>query len=298
MAYEGFLINRGYELVVGDYKNDPSNALLITEHQITFEVSKSISNKDRTNSCTIEIYNLNEEERAVLDKEFIAADFKAGYYQTEIKRLFAGEVVQVTTRKQRTDIVTQIKLGAGYSQINHGILNQLTSPGRTVKDVYEDLRKNITGLNRGVYNGANLNNPVIDGYPLYGSPKAELNKLSEATQTDWQIDGDVLYVGDKGKGWMSNEAQAIVISPDTGLIDLAYRVPGEGLKKKSDPSKTEGIQFQAFLNADLLPGVIVKIEQDDKAIDGFYTLTSVRFTGDFRGSNWVAECRAGKRISN
>lgn len=296
MKYKDYYLNNGYKLIIGDYKNDPNNGVLIDNLQITFEVSKSISNKDKTNSCTIEIYNLDEPTLALLDKEFIAADFYAGFENLEIKRLFAGEVVQVSTRQQGTDLVTQIRMGAGYSQVTQGILSQIVSPGRKVKEVYEELRKNIKGINRGVYNGANLNNPVIDGYPIYGNAKSELNKLSQATQTQWQIDGDVLYVSDNGIGWMKDKARAIVISPESGLVDLAYKVAAEGYRKKQDPAKTAGIQFKALLNPSLIPGCIVKIEQDDKAIDGFYTVTSSRFTGDFRGNPWYVECRCSNKI--
>lgn len=297
MAYEYHYLNRGYKLIIGDYKNDPDNAALIENLQITFEVSKSISNKDRTNSATIEIYNLDEDTLALLDKEFIAADFHAGYENLSIKRLFAGEVVQVSTRKQGTDIVTQIRMGAGYSQISLGVLNGLVRPGATGKEVYEELRKGIAGMNKGVYGmGANLNNPIIDGYPLTGTRKAALNKLSQETRTNWQFDNGVLYVSDVGSGWMKDESQAIIISPETGLIDLAYKVPGEGYKKKQDPAKVAGIQFQSLLNPELTPGCIVKIEQDDKAIDGFYYVTSSRFTGDFRGNGWFVECRCGKKL--
>lgn len=296
MKYQNYYLNNGYKLILGDYKNDPNNGVLIDNLQITFEVSKSISNKDKTNSCTIEIYNLDEPALALLDKEFVAADFYAGFENLEIKRLFAGEVVQVSTRQQGTELVTQIRMGAGYSQVTQGILSQIVSPGRTVKEVYEELRKNISGINRGVYNGANLNNPVIDGYPIYGNAKSELNKLSQATQTQWQLDGDVLYVSDAGTGWMSDKGRAIVISPDSGLVDLAYKVPAEGYRKKQDPAKVAGIQFKALLNPNLIPGCIVKIEQGDKAIDGFYTLTSSRFTGDFRGNPWYVECRCGNKI--
>lgn len=298
MAYEYHYLNRGYQLIIGDYRNDPNNGALIENLQITFEVSKSISNKDRTNSATIEIYNLDEDTLALLDKEYIAADFWAGYENVSIKRLFAGEVVEVSTRKQGTDVVTQIRMGAGYSQVTQGVLSQLVSPGRTVKEVYEELRKNVKGINRGVYNGANLNNPVIDGYPIYGNAKSELNKLSQATQTQWQIDGDVLYVSDSGLGWMKDKGQAIVISPDSGLIDLAYKVAAEGYKKKQDPSKVAGIQFQSLINPDLIPGCIIKLEQDDKALDGYYIVNSSRFTGDFRGNAWYVECRCGKKLDS
>lgn len=296
MSFDNYFINRGYELIIGDYKNDPNNAILIDNLQVTFEISKSISNKKRTNSATIEIYNLPEEAIALLDKQFIVADFKAGYYNTEIKRLFAGQVVSASTRKDRVDVVTQIKMGAGYSDLHYNNLNKTVAPGKTCKDVYEEVRKGIPGVDRGVYSGLNANNPVIDGYPLSSNPYMELNKLCQATDTDWQIDNNVLYVGDKDKGWMTNEGEAILISPETGLLNYAYKVAAEGSKKKQDPAKVAGIQFKANLNASLIPGSIVKIEQDDKAIDGFYIINSARFTGSWNSGGWEVDCRCGKKL--
>lgn len=296
MAYENYFINRGYKLVIGDYKNDPNNATLIDNLQVTFEISKSISNKKHTNSATIEVYNLPKDVIALLDTEFIAADFSAGYYNTEIKRLFAGQVTNVATRKDRTDVVTQIKMGEGYSDLNYINLNKFVAPGKTCKDVYEEIRKNIPDVNRGVYSGMNINNPVIDGYPMSGNPKAELNKICQATDTDWSINNGILYVGDKDKGWMTDKNQALLISPETGLINYAYKVPASGSMKKQDPAKVAGVQFKANLNADLIPGAIVKIVQDDKAIDGFYIINSVRFTGSWLNGDWVADVRCGKKL--
>lgn len=201
MAYDKYFINRGYKLIFGDYKNDPNNAFLVDNLQITFEVSKSISNKDSANSASIEVYNLPQEAISLLDKEFIFADFQAGYYNTEIKRLFSGQVVSVSTRKQGVDVVTQIRMGgSGYKELHYQNFNKLVAPGKTCRDVYEEIRKNIPGVDRGVFSGLNIDNPVLDGYPMQGTPQQELNRLAQCTDTDWQIDNGVLYVGDKNKG--------------------------------------------------------------------------------------------------
>ena len=69
--------NRQYSLTVGDYKT--GNGLLIQDLQVTFDISKSTNNKNRTNSATIEIYNLSEESLKVLDTDYPAAVFEAGY---------------------------------------------------------------------------------------------------------------------------------------------------------------------------------------------------------------------------
>lgn len=296
MSLENTYVDRGYSLVIGDYKNDPNNAVLIDNLQITFDVSKSASNKDKTNSCSIEIYNLDDDTLALLDKEFIAADFAAGYYNTHIKRLFAGQVAQVTTRKSGTDLVTQIRMGAGYQELNFRVLNDLVAPGKQKKEVLETLRKQITGINRGVYSGINCQSPVISGYPLTGTPRAALNKLCADGGMEYTIDNNTLYVMDAGKSFTSNLDQAILVSPDTGLYDIAYKVSGEGIRKTPDPAKQAGIQMQCALNADYLAGSIIKLEQDT-SLDGFYRIESVRFSGSWRGGQWVSDVRCSKRIS-
>lgn len=294
MAYDNYFINRGYKLIIGDTAAD---AFLIDNLQLTFEVSKSISNKDKTNSASIEIYNLPEDVIALLDKEFVGLDFQAGYYNTEIKRLFAGQITSSSTRKQGTEVITQVRLGGtGYKDFHYQNLNKLVAPGKTCKDVYEEIRTKIPGVDRGVYSGINVNNPVLDGYPLTSNPKQELNRLSQCSDTDWQVDNGVLYVSDKQQGWMTDTGKAVLISPTTGLIDYAYKVAAEGTKKNKDPAKMAGVQFRANLNADLIPGAIVKIEQDDQAIDGFYIINSVRFVGDWRNGPWIVDARCGKKL--
>lgn len=297
MALENTYVNRGYSLVVGDYKNDPDNAILIDNLQITFEVSKSSSNKDKTNSCTIEIYNLDDNAIALLDKEFVAAEFSAGYYNTNIKRLFAGEIAQVTTRQSGQDLITQILMGAGYSALNFTQLSGQLPPGTKKKDVVEAIRKKITGINKGLYSGLNCNNSVVSGYPLTGTPKAALDKLCHDGEMEYTIDNNTLYLMDRGRSYQSTTDQAIVVSPDTGLIDLAYKVSGQGIVKKPDPAKVAGIQFQANLNADFYAGSIIKIEQGN-SLDGFYKIESVRHTGSWRGGGWVSECRCSQRLAS
>ena len=50
---------RVYELIVGDTAS--GEGLRLNDLQLTFDISKSSSNKDKTNSASIEVYNLYEE---------------------------------------------------------------------------------------------------------------------------------------------------------------------------------------------------------------------------------------------
>ena len=281
-------INRAYELIVGNAVS--GEGLQINDLQVTFDISKSSSNKDKTNSASIEIYNLSNDSLKLLDVDYPAAVFSAGYRDIGIKRLFAGQVTNVTTRKSGTDRITQILMGGAYTELNHEVMSSLVAPGRTVKDVAEDIRKALPGVSRSVFNGTNLNNPIIYGYPLQGTPKDMLNELSEKYNLDWQIDDDVLYIHDNDRGNSEKFEDAYVISKYTGLIENAYRTSGDIRRSTKDKAKIQAIQMKILLNPDIVPGDIILLE--DVLFNGYYKVTDMRHTGDWRGQAWYSELRA------
>lgn len=278
---------RQYRLIIGDYKT--GNGLLIEKLQVTFDISKSTNNKNRTNSASIEIYNLSEESLKVLDTDYPAAVFEAGYLDTGgPKRLFAGQITNVSTRKSGTDLVTQLQMGSGYTELNHSTLSDVVPPGNNVQDAIEKLRKAI-GADRGVYNGTNLNNEIIYGYPLSGTPKEMLDELAEKYQLDWQLDDGVLYVHDNDRAATEQFQLAYVISPFTGLIERPYRVSGDKRRSKKDKVKKPGVQMKILLNPDIKAGDIIQIEEG--LLKGWYKVDSIRHSGSWRGDNWYSEIK-------
>lgn len=283
-----YQVNRQYLLTIGDVST--GEGLEINNLQITFDITKTSSNKDKTNSAAIEIYNLSDDSLKLIDVDYPAASFSVGYRDIGMKEVFIGEVTNVTTRKSGTDRITQITMGASYTEINHELMNKLVSPGRTVRDVAEDIRKAIPGVSRGVYNGTNLSNPIIYGYPLMGTPKEMLNELSEKYQLDWQIDGGVLYVHNNDRASSEKFEEAYVVSKYTGLIDNAYRTSGDVRRSEKDKVKKQSVQWKMLLNPDIVAGSIVKLE--DTLIQGWFRVDDLRHTGDWRGQAWWTEVRA------
>jgi len=282
--------NRVYNLIIGDGRTaeafDINNDL-----QITFDISKSTDNKKKTNSAAIEVYNLNADQIKLLDTDYPAAVLSVGYLDVgNIKRIFAGQVNHVSTRKQGTDVVTQLQIGSGYTALNHDVLNEIVPPGSTVKEVAEMLRKALPGVSRGVYNGTNLNNEILYGYPLMGTPKEMLDQLGDKYGLDWQVDDDVLYVKNNDRANNENFNEAYVISAYTGLIENAYRVSGNRKKSKKDKDKKPGIQMKILLNPDIVAGDIIRLE--DTFITGWFRVDSLRHSGSWRGSNWYTEIKA------
>lgn len=285
-----YQVNRAYNLQIGN-KED---GLLIHDLQVTFDISKSSDNTEKTNSASIEIYNLSPESLKLIDVDFPYAVFNAGYLglnnEGSLKRLFAGEITHISTRRSGADRVTQILMGDGYVDLNHSTISKMVGPGRSVKDAIEDIRKTIPNVSRGVYNGTNINSKIIYGYPLQGTPKDMLDEIARKYNVEWQLDDGVLYAHDKTRANTENFEQAYVISKYTGLIENAYRVSGDIRRSEADEVKKQGVQWTQLLNPDLIPGSIVKLE--DTFITGWYKLTEVRHSGGYRDTDWITECRA------
>lgn len=282
--------NRTYQLIIGDSKS--TEAFLIeNDLQVTFDISKSTDNKKRTNSAAIEITNLNPEQIKLLDTDYPAAVLSVGYLNAgNIKRIFAGQVNHVSTRKQGTELITQLQIGSGYTDLNHEVLSEIVPPGKTVKDVAETLRKALPGVSRGVYNGTNLNNEILYGYPLMGTAKEMLDQLSDKYGLDWQVDDDVLYMKNNDRANNENFNQAYVISAYTGLIENAYRVAGDRKRSKKDNAKKPGVQMKILLNPDINAGDIIRLE--DTFITGWFRVDSLRHSGSWRSGNWYTEIKA------
>jgi len=286
--------NRAYELIIGDY-HKTDDALVLEDFQCKFDISKSSSNKDKTNSATIEVYNVDEDVIALLNREYIACVFSAGYVDIGVNRLFAGQIIDCSTRQQGPDIITQIKMGSGYTELNHSIISKLVPPGKTYEDVYEEVRTSL-GLAKGAYVGTNLNSQIVNGYPLMGEPKRMLNKLSEASQTEWRVVDGALYVNDMDGSISTNLNEVYIISEDTGLVDrpFKYLVSGDKTRSKNDKVKKKGVQWKMLLNGEVNPGEIVKVEFED--LSAYYKVDSVRHSGSFRDNEWYSEVFCSEKV--
>lgn len=292
--------DRIFSLIVGDYKT--GNGLLIESPkkdsqgnyttnpwQITFDISKSADNKrNNGNSATIEIYNLSDDQIKLLETDYIEVSLSVGYLSTGAHLIAVGNVTEISTVKSGNDYITQLKIGEGYSDLNHETLAKMVSPGKTVNDVIEEIRQQMPGVSRGAYTGTNLNNPIVFGWRLKGSPREMLMKLCEAQGLEYNVNSGVLNVTQEN-GLLSKDVQvAPVINPYTGLIDLPFHTTDTGRKPKKDKKRRRGVQFKALLNTDIVPGRVVKLES--KWITGYYRVNTARFSGDYRGNEWYVEC--------
>ncbi len=278
---------RVYELIVGDYKL--GNGIRLTTAQISFDISKMADQKKtKGNSAAIEIYNLSRSDAALLQGEYVECTLSLGYAEQGPRVVVTGNVTDCTTTRNGDDRVTQLRMGEGYTALNHEKLKQMVSPGKTVKDVLDDIQRQMPGVSRGSFTGTNLNNPIIHGWRLTGTPREMLKKLCDAQGLEYNVSGGVLSVSDVNGLATKDTTSAPVISPTTGLIDEPFYTSEDGRKAPKDKRRRRGVQFKALLNTECIPGRIVKLE--GTPISGFFRINSSRFSGDYRGNDWYVEC--------
>lgn len=288
--------NRFYRLTIGDYKT--KEGLRIKDLQVSFDIHKSANNAAKSNTASIELTNLSDNSLKILETDYPALIFEVGYESpSNLKILFSGKIGDVTTRKSGPNRVTQLIVGSAYTELNHETLSKLVPAGGTVQSVVDELIKSFPNIKRGVYSGSNLNSVLINGYPISGTLKAELNRLAKNYRLNWQIDNDVLYVSDADRATTENFNSAYVISPTSGLIEIPYYTSGKKNKMKDDPTKKQGVQFNMLINPDVPVGGIIKLE--DTAITGWFRVDTVRYSGEYMGGSWLQEvyCTSLEKVS-
>lgn len=270
----------------------------INNLNISFSVSKSSNNKKKPNKANIEIFNLSHDYQTYFEDNFIDVVLSVGYSDTGMKRLFAGNATIVGTRKSGSDIITSIQLDSLYNDLNFKTVSRSTPPGVSITSVLDNLIKDMEGVNRLIATGENVKNTVVDGYPMFGSPRQILNELAEAYELEWQVDDNVLYVMDAGKSYQLNDNQAFVISEVSGLIERPYYDNVEKRRRKKDKVKEarKGVKFKTLLNPSLVAGGLVKLDYSD--FEGFYKIESLRHTGEYYGDVWETELVCGTKIED
>lgn len=281
--------DRKYKLQVGDFET--REGLVIDNLQVQFKVKKSINNKEKIDQCSVVVYNLSDQSLAKLETDFPVAILSCGY-GNQLVRLFYGEIIDVETTKQGTDRVTKLDITPSYSELTFKLISELIPENGIVQDAIEAVRRQ-TDIAKGVYKGNNLRTKIVYGYPLSGTPKEMLDLICSEYNLQWRIENNALFINDAESVENESKDLAIVISPESGLIDKPYWYSGKDKKDRKDKDKKEGIRFKALLNPSVLPGSLIKIEY--KEISEFFKVEEVDFSGDFRGNDWYMDCICSRR---
>jgi len=237
---------------------------------MSFEVTKS--RRRGSNKAKVSLWNLSDDSIGLLEQPGAVISLVCGYEGAE-GLIFSGDITDrgVKTTFSGQDRVTEIEAGARELALRQSRSDLSFEADVTTSQIIEALGAKI-GV--GVVIGDTLDVLVYEGgFVHVGLARDALDQVAGALGANWSIqDGQLQVLA----GNEASEAQAIVLAPDSGLVGRPKRVK-------------EGIEATSLLQPALLPNKFISIESRD--ISGFYIITEVKFTGEFRGSPWYAELK-------
>lgn len=287
-----YQFNRDYSLYIG-WKDDGAEAgILVKGLQCEFVIHKVYDTRLKVSTSTIKVYNLSVAQAAMLQERQVTVRLLAGYEGT-LKEVCFGNVVEVNTKKDGVDRVTEITVGEAFSILNNTKVVGTIPAGKTIEDVIKEVARQA-GLSFGKFSGNNRSSVVLWGYPLTGTTKQQLDEICAAYALSYNIDGLTLSVKDAYQP-DTDTTTAIVLNQATGLLSIPYVEAWSEGKKKKDKKRVTGVGFTALLNGAVKPGAVVRLdrpaEQVGEVPNGWYWVVEAVYKGDYRGNDWCMDVK-------
>ena len=237
--------------------------------RIKFSCEKS--NESNPNKAQVEIYNLSESTRSMMELKGAKFQLQAGY-DGNLESFFFGDITKVVHKIDGLDVISTLEVRDGDNKHRNAFINKGYPPNTTVAQVFQDLTQSFKPL--GVVMVGVPKGKFGNGYTASGLSREVMNTLCKQHDLEWSFQHEVLQIVPK-KGFLLN--LPVVVSPATGLI--------------GSPEKTEkGIQFKTLLNSKLVPGTRIKLES--RLINGIYKIRKVSHEGDSHQGDFISTCDA------
>lgn len=241
----------------------------IEELRVKFKCEKT--SESHPNKGELEIYNLNDQSRSLLEQPKTRVHLIAGYRDI-FETIFIGNITKPEHKREKADIITKIKIGDGDNKHRNARLEKGYPPGTSTSSVFDDLAGAL-GLPFSAKKGI-PNTKYANGLTLSGLARDHLTDLSKKNDLEWTIQDETLQVIPRDQ---ATDDELIVIGPDSGLVGF--------------PAKTtKGVQFDCLLNPKLRPGRPVKLES--RVVTGIFRLRKVTHEGDSQQGDWKSKCEA------
>jgi hypothetical protein len=264
-----------YEVVKGSFFRT-TNSVTIRDLRIRFEIDKNLDKEP--NRAVIEIYNLAERSRALVQKPRIHVRLEAGF-DGETERIFSGDLRFAYSKRDATEWVTRLECGDGERAIRHARLNRSYRAGVTARDLVKEVAKQF-GLKAKV-TGKEFDRQFVAGLALHGSASRALTAAMARFGMTWSIqDGQLVILRDLD----TVDDAPIVVSSDTGMIGSPE------LASPEKPKKPPTLHASISLHPAIQPGG--RIDVQSRSVEGLFKVESCRHIGDTHGSEWETSVEA------
>lgn len=293
--------DRVYRLLVG--KPNQKGVEIVQPIRITFDVRKDT--EEEPNDHTIRVYNLAAATRRALEEPGLRCVLYAGYADEGGPLLMAsGSVVFAYTKFEQPDVVTELVVKDGYTEVRDTAISIGLGPGAQASAIIRDIARQM-GL------PLVMADDVPDrrwqqGFSFYGAARTALHKVTQGTGLEWSIQNQQLQVVQR-RG--TTRRQAVVLAADTGLLGFPERTreaarekakvrdqtTGDNVNLVSAQQQRDGWRVQSLLLPTLNPGDLVKLES--KSVEAFLRVEGLQHSGDSAGGNWQTELQLVDRYA-
>jgi hypothetical protein len=282
------LFNRVVEFEVG---KPGEEGFVFSELKIGFSITKTADSN--ANPGRITITNLSKNTRDRLKDEGLVFKLRAGYAGLNevplIKEISSGDVLDISTQRSGTEVVTTFKIGEGTKVLAEKTLDKSFAEGVSVGSVIDEFA-NALEITKGAIEG--IGDKIFNsGYSATGKVKDRLDELTQKEGLEWSVqNGELIILPEDGK----TSEEAVLLTQETGLLK-AFR------EKKNKPGKAQladVIRFSCLLNPDVKVGREIAIfsELDEigesSLIPAFFKVRKLTFSGDNKDGKFTCEGEA------
>lgn len=285
--------DRVYRLLVG--KPNQKGLEIRQPMRVTFEVSKDA--QEEPNDHKIRIYNLAADTRRALEEPGLRCVLYAGYAEEGGPLLMAsGSVVYAYTWYELPDVVTELAVKDGYTEVRDTAVSIGLGPGAQASAIIRDVARQM-GLPLVMADDV-PDRRWLQGFSFYGAARTALHKVTQGTGLEWSIQNQQLQVV-RRRG--TTRRKAVVLAADTGLIGYPERTREAAREKArvrdsqtnddarlvSARQQLDGWRVTSLLLPTINPGDLVKLES--RTVQAFQRVEAVRHYGDSAGGDWQSE---------
>lgn len=246
----------------------------ISQLKINFSLSKT---EDETcNNITIQIWNLNEQHKAILDKKDCVVTLYAGY-EGDIKHVFTGYVVFCTGEKDGADYRTELTVVDGRVECRDTTISKTYGGSTNSKNIFDDI---ATEMGIPVKYSDDVEHFDVDDYSFIGNATASLDEMCETGGLSWSIQDGELQI--KKKFGVMNST-AYTLSSETGLIGCPKKVRLSS--ENSIDNDQYGYEVTFFMNADIKISDYVYL--DSKKVKGYFRVSQISMSGSNLDGDWT-----------
>lgn len=255
--------------------------------RISFDIEKT--NEGVPNPAKIEVYNLSDKSRSMLEDTGTRIILSAGY-KDAFGVIFSGNIVRgkhkkkrklqkakralVTHRYEGVDIVTEVEAADGGNKYRNAYTVRAYPPGTKVAEVVKSLATDF-GMPANIdFSSIDSKAQYANGHSIGQETRYALDDICKTFGLEWSIQNEVLQIISKDK---TTKAGAILLNPKTGLIGSPVKT-------------TAGCDFESLLQPSLAPGCQVKIES--KFVNGMFKVRKVTHMGDSMDGDFLSKCEA------